>query len=231
MRKIPLTTNEYYHIYNRGAEKRKIFLQEKDYSRFLLGAREFNDVEPKVRLSEIELQAIKNNKNPLVEIVCCCLMPNHWHFILKQIQDDGISKFVHKLTIGHAMYFNTKYEREGRLYQGTFKAIHIENDAYLLHLSRYIHLNPVELIQHDWKEVGIKNKEEAARFLRNYKWSSHPLYIGGGLNETKSRERDLVSVGSNNIILGQIGGKREYENFVLSWLEKEMLSLGGLTIE
>ncbi len=92
----------------------------------------------------------------LVEILCFCLMPNHFYLILKQLIEGGILLFMQKLA-GYVYYFNLKFKRIRSLFQGKFKAIEIDNENYLLHLSRYQHLNPLELIEPDWKEDGIKN--------------------------------------------------------------------------
>jgi len=154
MRKVQFANGEYYHIYNRGVDKRDVFLDDEDYLRFLTALREFNTTEPIGSLYE------KNSKFPeakppylrrglasgeesdaLVEIVCYCLNPNHFHLILKQLQEKGISKFMLKVSTGYTMFFNNKYERSGSLFQGVFKAIHIDSNEYLLYLSAYVNGN------------------------------------------------------------------------------------------
>ncbi|MDA3792322.1 MAG: transposase, partial [Elusimicrobia bacterium] len=116
-------------------------------------------------------------KEEYVEIVAFALMPNHYHIILKQIADNGISKYMHKLGTGYTMYFNKKNKRSGSLFEGRFKAKAITNDEYLVHLSRYIHLNPVSLKEPDWKDCGINDKNKIKKYLEKYRWSSYCNYI------------------------------------------------------
>ena len=106
---------------------------------------------------------INHKRKLLVEILVFTLMPNHFHLLLKQKQENGISKFMHKLGVGYSMYFNQKYERTGSLFQGTYKAIPVNNDSYFIHLPYYIHLNPLDLIEPKWKNGEIKNYNKVDR--------------------------------------------------------------------
>jgi len=147
MRNLEYTTGEYYHVFNRGNNKREVFLDKYDLGRFFLSMREFNTDKP---IGSIYEQSFKKEsvgtgtaKNTrLVDFICYCLNPNHFHFALKQLKDDGIIKFMHRLGTGYTKYFNQKYENIGSLFQGTYKAKHIDTNEYLLHLSTYINLNP-----------------------------------------------------------------------------------------
>jgi len=104
-------------------------------------------------------------------------MPNHFHLILTPLVENGIQKFMRKVGTGYAMYFNEKYKRSGSLFENRYKAILINSDSYFLHLTRYIHLNPVKLLYPDWKERKVKwGKIE--KFLKDYRWSSLPFYLG-----------------------------------------------------
>ncbi len=149
MRKVKFINGEYYHIYNRGVDKRDIFLDKKDIERFLDSVEEFNDAEVFGSLYIRNYQKERNNegksketkKQKLVEIVAYCCNPNHYHFILRQKLDNGISRLMHKIGTGYAQYFNLKYDRKGSLFQGSFKAVHIDSDIYLNHLSVYVNLN------------------------------------------------------------------------------------------
>ncbi|MEA3305790.1 MAG: transposase [Candidatus Omnitrophota bacterium] len=165
----------------------------------------------------------KEPKEKLVEVVCYSLMPNHFHFILRQLIDKGISKFMQKLGTGYTGYFNTKYERSGALFQGVFKDAHIDNDAYLLHLSRYIHLNCLGIIYSNWKKEGIKNKKEALEFLKTYKWSSFPFYL--------DREKPCLIKLAPEIVINQFDSIEDYEKFVISWTEKELETVSDLILE
>lgn len=113
----------------------------------------------------------------IVFIGCYCLMPNHFHILITQAEEGGISKFMQKITTAYAMYYNKKYNRTGSLFEGKFKSEYLNNDRYLKYLFSYIHLNPVKLIQKDWKKIGIKNKEDTLRYLQNYKQSSYLDYL------------------------------------------------------
>jgi len=156
-RKIPLTNGEFYHVYNRGVDKRNIFSDKEEMFRFLQSMDEFNVVEPIGSLYENsfrlggstakskdkmdkKVQHIKQ-KNNLVNFIAYCLNPNHYHFILEQVVDGGISEFMKRLSGGYTWYFNNKHKRNGALFQGRFKAIHVESNEYLLHLSSYVNLN------------------------------------------------------------------------------------------
>lgn len=175
MRKIPFADGEKYHIYNRGTEKRKIFLNNKDYERFLYIINSFNKVDPGKNVTRAlsTKSRKKENKNQLVRIDNFCLMPNHYHLIVEQIQEGGISKFLQKVMTGYTMYFNTKYNRSGALFQGKTKSKHIDTDIYYNQVRSYIELNPVELFDRAWKKSGkiiatVKTLEQ----LKGYGWSS-----------------------------------------------------------
>ena len=175
--KRPLFINNYfYHIFNRGVEKRNIFLDNEDFRRFLFEINEFNDINSTIntlrRFNEGSPTSFKMiDKEPLVKIASYCLMPNHFHFILEQLKENGISKFLQKIGTGYTNYFNRKYERSGVLFQGKFKAVLIDKSAYITYLIQYIHLNPLDLIEPDWKEKGLRNYRRAKDFLKSYKWT------------------------------------------------------------
>lgn len=116
--------------------------------------------------------AMRKPNDELVDIICVCLMPNHYHLLVQEKVDGGASLFSKKISSGYTQYFNLEYKRSGVLFQSRTKIILIKNDSHFLHLPFYIFLNPVKLIEPEWKEGGIKNHEKAARFLENYKWSS-----------------------------------------------------------
>jgi putative transposase len=214
MRKVPLINNEYYHIYNRGVDKRDVFLDEKDYVRFLTGMREFNCIEPIGSLYLVDklrkkgLSPFGRDLVPLVAIIAYCLNPNHYHFILKQNIDKGISSFMHRISSGYSTYFNEKYKRSGALFQGTFKAIHIDSNELLIYLSSYVNCN---------SEVhGIAKAED-------YKWCSFPDYIG-------KRNGTLCD---KEIVLGQYKLGDEYKKSALENAKdiKRARDMGKLLME
>lgn len=145
----PFVNGCYYHIYNRGVEKRDVFLDKRDYWRFLETLNYYRLTPQPMKLSDFRRSSIKSqkidNQTEIIQIFCYCLMPNHFHLLLKQTSDSGITQFLRKAADSYTRYFNTKYDRVGPLFQGTFKAKLIESDEYLLQLSKYIHRNPLPL--------------------------------------------------------------------------------------
>lgn len=178
IRKVSFAFGEFYHLYNRGNSKQVIFHDDEDYSHFTKLIYLSNDKD------NFNLRYVDENfydqtdKNKLVNIGAYCLMPNHFHLLITQTEEGSISKFMQKLSTAYSMYYNKKYERTGSLFEGKFKSKHIPHDVYLKYLFSYIHLNPVKLIQKDWKDIGIKNKPQALIFLRDYKHSSYLDYLG-----------------------------------------------------
>lgn len=129
--------DSYYHVFNRGVNKAKIFIDEQDYWYFIKLISRY--LEP---YNNEEAKGEYPNFAGEVSIVAYCLMPNHFHILLHQVSEQGMTKFMRALSTSYTMYMNKKYHRVGTLFQGSFKAIHISNDSYLTHLSRYIHRNP-----------------------------------------------------------------------------------------
>lgn len=164
----PLETGCYYHIYNRGVEKRDIFLSNGDYLRFLETIGFYQKTPTPMKLSDFrrgksKLKKIESQKD-LVRIFCYSLMPNHFHLLIQQLQDRGITSFLRKVLDSYTRYFNTKNDRIGPLFQGSFKAKLVETDEYLLQLSKYIHRN---IFPHSMWES------------RPYPYSSYGFYLSG----------------------------------------------------
>jgi putative transposase len=176
---------EFYHLYNRGTDKRIIFSNEEDYSRFILLLYLCNSERPadlKLQGPTLDEAIIRSNADnrgePLVDLCVYCLMPNHFHLLVRERVEGGISRFMQKLSTGYTMYFNKRYDRSGTLFQGKFKATRADTDRYLAYLISYIHLNPVKLIEPGWKESGIKDRRRAENFLAEYPHSSFQDYSG-----------------------------------------------------
>ncbi|MEI8175125.1 MAG: transposase [bacterium] len=194
--------NEYYHLYNRGTDKRPIFLDTHDYHRFIILLYLCNTTEPfdmqKVFRNDGEgpsfTEIFKLDRDePIVAIGTWVLMPNHFHLLVKEITEGGITTFMRKVNTGYSMYFNKKYKRTGNLFQGKFKSEHTTNDNYLKYLFSYIHLNPIKLIkdENNWKEIGIKNLDNAKKFLSTYEYSSLPSYLETYTTYDKIVQKDL----------------------------------------
>jgi putative transposase len=191
-RTIPFIEGEFYHIYNRGTDKRIIFKNNSDYFRFML-LLYFCNSDNSLRISSLLDQKLslvelfsKDRGNQLVDIGAFTLMPNHFHILLKEKTEGGISTFMGKLATAYVMYFNTKNERKGSLFEGPFGAKHIDTDEYLNWVFSYIHLNPVKLIDKDWKENGISDLKSAEKFMQNYRYSSYYDYF------VKSRPESIL---------------------------------------
>lgn len=182
-RNVTFAPKEYYHIYNRGTDKRTVFEDKADSNRLVAllylcnsseNVRLANHLNPK---SPVDLFATKRSGN-LVDICAYCLMPNHFHILLREKREGGVSLFMQKLTTAYTMYFNTRHERAGNLFQGVFKAKHADNDQYLKYLIAYIHLNPVKIIDPTWKDKGISDRGKAQEYLEKYEHSSYLDYLG-----------------------------------------------------
>jgi len=169
-RLVPFANENFYHVFNRGVEKRITFLDNRDYQRLIEIIYYYQYSGPKPRFSTHKrFKVINFDQNPkIVEIICYCLMPNHFHFLLKQVQESGIQEFLSKVTNSYTKYFNTKYKRVGPLFQGQFKAVRVESNEQLLHLSRYILLNPyVGSLHHEWKTYPYSSIFEFVNEAKN----------------------------------------------------------------
>ncbi|MBU4353669.1 transposase [Candidatus Parcubacteria bacterium] len=183
MRIFAPTNGEIYHIFNRGTEKRKIFTCKKDYERFIVNLILFNTARQNtvknISRYNIERACQKIPEDALVKIHAFSLLPNHFHVMLEQVAENGIPRFLHRIGMSYSLYFNKLYSRSGNLFQGAYKIKHLDNDAYLLYLPLYIHLNALDLLESErnWKEKGIKNKSKSIAFLETYLWSSLREYL------------------------------------------------------
>lgn len=190
-RKIDFSIGEYYHIYNRGTDKRIIFTDDHDYRRFtalLYVCNSTKAVDLNVHFYEgrsfLELFDIERD-DTLVDIGVYCPMPNHFHILVREKTEGGVTKFMSKLAIAYSMYFNRKNERTGGLFEGPFKAKHVTTDEHLKYLFAYAHLNPIKIIDPKWKENGIQNRFNAREYLKSYTHSSYLDYQGEVRPENK----------------------------------------------
>ncbi len=208
MKKPDFVEGQIYHIYNRGVEKREIFLDDEDYLRFIHNLFEFNDDAPVLNVkyyfnSQTTSSDFKTRRKPrdiLVEILTFTLMPNHFHLLLREKRSEGIVRFMQKLGTGYTLYFNNKYDRVGGLFQGRFKAALVDKEVYLIHLSSYIHTNPLDL------NYGGSTSIE---FLECYRWSSLPDYIS---------KKNFPSVTNRGFILKIFGGEGAYREHIKAWI-------------
>lgn len=184
---IPFVNDQIYHVYNRGSEKRRIFNNRRDYLRFLKTIAYYQITGPKPKFSRFYRSVFKlDYSKKIIDILAYCLMPNHIHLLAKQLKDGGITEFVGKTANSYTKYYNTKYDRVGHLFQGEFKAVLVEDDNQLMHVHRYIHLNPLvssfvdNLEDYEWSSYkeftqafsGLCSKSEIMSFFKlpkNYK--------------------------------------------------------------
>lgn len=214
MRKVPIVTGQIYHIFNRGVNKGTIFFSEVDYRRFYNAAIHYKT--SNVKFSYEKSFYSKSHNDPVslkveskLEVLAYCLMPNHFHFLVKQLVDGGVTSYFRRLLNGYSHFVNVKYHRVGPLFQGRFKSVHIESDNQLLHISRYIHLNPIV--------SGLVSK------LENYSWSSYLSYVAeleDNLCETEFLEKYFKS-------------KEDYQKFVIDQIDygKKLELIKHLTID
>ena len=226
----------YYHIYNKGVEGRDIFMEERDRWRFLQALALFRSEENHEKtLWNLErkeeganmrsLEELLSDKNDelLVKVMADCLMNNHYHLILKEVAEDGISKFMQKFATGYTMYFNRKYDRSGGLFKGGYKFKKVDSDLYLQYLLVYINVvNPAEIIQPNLRRVGAKNIDKIMDFVADYDWSTHKEYL---------QTRDSFIIDKD--ILGNIfSSPKRYEEFCRMVLRSEKYKqIEHLTIE
>jgi len=226
-RKEKFVNNEIYHIVTRGIDDNLIFKDIDDYYRGIFSIYEFNNTKPVVIFKRRrEIQTFKNQlkklerdpsssklqdkRDPMLEILVFSFMPNHIHLLMRQLKDDGITKFMSKVGSGYGGYFNRKYNRKGYVFQSRFSAVHVKTEEQLKTLFVYVHANPISLIEPKWKEIGIKNPEKTIKFLESYKWSSYPDYIG---------KKNFPSVTKRDFILKIMGGEEGCKKFVEGWIK------------
>ncbi len=219
-RQIPLVSGEYYHVFNRGVAKQETFVSKFDYERAMLTLEYYRFTNPPLKLSKfkdlskedkskIELE-LRHKNDRLVDILSFVIMPNHFHFLLRQNLDGGISKYISQFTNSYTRYYNTKNNRVGPMFQGAFKSVQVESSVQLIHLSRYIHLNPYI--------SSIVKKAD----LESYPWSSLPFYLG--------KPNNIIDLGP---VTSQFRGKFNYKDFVFNHSDyaRELKTINHLTID
>lgn len=210
-RKFSFSIGEFYHIYNRGNNKSIIFTNEEDRKRFIKLLYVCNSTKAVVykTVQGMPLEKIERGET-LVDVGAYCLMPNHFHLLFREKRENGISKFMEKLSTSYSMYFNKKYNRTGKLLESRFRATHVSSDKYLKYLFSYIHLNPVKLIDPNWKENKITDRVKAKKYLAEYKFSSYLDYMG-----VKREEEKILNKGTFPKYFLNF---KEFEQFIDEWL-------------
>lgn len=237
-RKFPLVVGNIYHVYNRGVAKCTICEEDADFWRFLQGLCLFNDIKSATNVlwqlekkrGRLTLNVLKDyvvnpdtERKPLVRIMAYCIMGNHYHLLVEEFQEGGITQFMHKLGLGYARYFNNKYERVGSLFQDKFKNVLVDDERYLQYLLVYINvLNPAQHLEPDWKERGIQDMPAVLQYTESYPWSTHQEYLG-------KRNSLIIEKG----VLGElIPTPEDYLNLVKMVLrDKKYKEISNLTLE
>lgn len=220
-RATPLINDQIYHVFNRGINRQPTFIIKKDHTRAKLAIYFYRFAKPPLKLSRYltlddnrkeVVDKILRQSPKLVDIISYCLMPNHFHFLLRQTSDKGISTFIGNFQNSYTRYFNIKHDRDGSIFLDQFKAVRIETEEQLLHVSRYIHLNPLT-------GYVVKTKEE----LEAYPWSSFLDFLEK--NDEVIEINSILDLISQNI--------KEYKKFIFDQAsyQRELKDIGYLLIE
>lgn len=221
-RKTPIVPDQIYHVFNKSIAGQTIFTIQKDYQRFVdvINYYRFDNLPiryshykrlPQSQKDAFNEEYLTNNKS-IIHIISYCIMPNHFHFLLLSDKDHAISNFARNIQNSYSKYYNTKYERSGSLFQSMFKAVRIENDEQLVHVSRYIHLNPVTAYLIEADE------------LEKYNWSSVKAFLSDE-NDNSFIEPDLV--------LSHFKSREKYKEFLLDQVnyQRELDKIKHLVFE
>lgn len=229
-RKEQFENGEPYHTVIKTIDNKLLFEDINDHYRGVFSIYEFNNSQPvdmrerrkeRARLKELIKRGVEDpvsaavkeekRRSKFVDVLCFCLMPNHLHLLLRQLQDGGITKFMHKLDLGLGSYFNAKHQRKGPVFQNRFVAVRIISEKQLQHTFVYIHTNPIAIIEPKWKELGIINPEKAIKFLEEkYRWSSYWDCLG---------KKNFPSVTERAFLLEIMGGPSGCKQYVDEWIQ------------
>ncbi len=233
LRKVKFAPNEYYHIYIRTLLSTPHFKYSKNINRLMLAfllanSTKSGDAFDYLRTSQYstpeKATEIAAGGEKLVDILSYCVMPNHYHLLLKELKNNGITDFVRKCNTSIAKYVNIKTDRRGPLFESRFNSKHIDTNEYLLHLSVYIHLNPLDIITgKEWRKHKLENWNDKKKKLLNYSWSS--------LRHFLSEKHTDPIISGEEIILGQFNNKKEYESFLREWSEETLEEISNIIIE
>ncbi len=222
-RAVPLVDGEYYHIYNRGNSKQKIFLEDEDYDYFikcLYCCNTYKNFSFRENIVKQGIYAFDFDRGEtIVSIGAWVLMPNHFHLYIttshksdlwRKIEKNRISEYMRKVSTAYAKYFNIKYNRTGGLFEGKFKSVNIKNNNQAKYLFSYINLNPIKLIDSKWKEDGVKDLDKSLKFLSKYKWSSY--------NDYCNNNRAYYKILGLNDFPDYFVGMKDFHKEIVIWL-------------
>jgi len=213
---------DFWHLAGRGVEKRDIVLDDSDRLRFIHDLFVLNDLNP-VENYELPSRREERPKRRLfVHIHAFCLMLNHYHLLVSEATENGISLFMHKLNMGYAKYFNERYERSGSLWQGKYRKVPVTHHAHFLYIPYYIHLNPLDYVMPEWRQGGVQNVSAALDHLAAYRWSSHLDYLG---------MRNFPSITRRDELSELLGNQAAYERTIEDIVSNPELARGGDELE
>jgi putative transposase len=221
IRETEFVEGEYYHIYNRGNSKQKIFLDDKDRERFLkllylCNSKQRIDFKNDITKKKINAWDFEKGE-AIVSIGAWVLMPNHFHIYITPKTEarlpscNAITDFLHRVLTAYSKYFNAKYQRTGSLFESKFKSVHITKDTQAKYLFSYIHLNPIKLINPKWEEEGIGDKKKTLNFLNSYKWSSYLDYL--------NIIRPEIKVINRKDFLDYFDSKKSFQEEIFEWIK------------
>jgi len=233
MRKVPFVSGEYYHIYSRTIFNTPEFRDNRSAERLAQSFLIANSTEStrafqflrnhKDATIEDALKIVKKGEK-LVDVLCYCIMPDHYHLLIKELKDNNVPNFIRKCNISISKYINIKNNRRGHLFESSFNSKHADTDRYLLHLSLYIHLNPLDFISgKEWRENKLQEWSSAKKKLLDYPWSSLKSYLDDNY------EDQIIS--GTEMITDQFKDVKEYELFLQEWSEGSLNTIKDLVFD
>jgi putative transposase len=223
IRKEPIATGEIYHVCNRTVDGLKIFKQKRIADRFLATIYVSNNIESRHpcrsfndTTDNILCRTTPGVVSPLIDILAIVLMPDHFHLLVRQLVDGGISRFIQRQCNSIGKYFNINNKRKGHVFMGPFKAIRLVSDAQAEHIFTYIHANPLDLVEPKWREGGVKDWENGKKFLENYDLSSLGVYT-----EDDTRIHPLIpGLIDKEFATSYFKSKKDHLNAILGWASR-----------
>lgn len=213
---------DFFHLMGRGVDKRDIVLDDSDRLRFIHDLYAFNDSNPVENYGIPARREERPKRSLLVHIHAFCLMANHYHLLVSEAVENGVSLFMKKLNMGYTKYFNERYERSGALWQGKYRKVPIVRDAHFLYVPFYIHLNPLDFVMPEWREGGVQNVQKALKHLSEYRWSSHLDYLG---------VKNFPSITRRGELRDLLGTQAVYEKTIAEIISDPILASEGTAIE
>lgn len=212
---------EFWHLIGRGVDKRDVVLDDEDRVRFLHNLYVFNDLNPTPNFI-LPGRREERKRECLVDIHVFCLMNNHYHLLISERIEGGVSLFMRKVNMGYTKYFNEKYDRSGALWQGKYRKVLIEREEHFMYVPFYIHLNPLDYSHPEWRTGGVKVPSKALESLCEYRWSSHLDYLD---------VRNFPSIIRTDIIDPILGSRMQYEKSITDIICDPIIAGGSTQFE